>query len=351
MNASLEERARASLTLLEERVDAVVGHVTSLLATPPAMPTALRGAEDVVVTGVGAAAGPARHLAALLATTLRARFVPVSAFAEGGVGPRSSLVLFSQHLSPNARLVLARATGAARIVLVTSASPDEVDGATDARVRARLDLVTHPPADERGTLLRVTGPAVASVLAILLAEAAGVAVDRSALARVPEVLARAPERFALATAEVRVAHAWERPLAVVTAGELGHASRAIAWKLLEGLSVAEPPACDVLEIAHGPFQQFYRGEMCLVALTAGRDRALVDRLAAMLDPARHTLLVLPSDLPRALAPIEHDALANQLVLAGLRARPRDLTRWDGQGLDGPLYELGAAEDPLSRADA
>lgn len=348
----MDDRARASLTLLEGRVGAVASHVAALLASPPAPPTALADAEDVTVTGVGAAAGPARHLAALLAARRRARFVPVSTFAHGAGSARGTLVLFSQHLSPNAKLVLARAGDAARIVLVTAASAPEIEAATDPAIRARLEIVPHAPQEERGTLLRVTGPAVATVVAVLLARSADVHVDDAALARLPDILRDAPARFARVTEGTRVASAWERPLAVVTAGELGHTARAVAWKLLEGLAVAEPPAWDVLEIAHGPFQQFFAREMCLVALATPADRPLLDRLSAMLAPDRHALLVLPSELPPALAPVEHDALANELVLAGLRARPRDLARWDGQGLDGPLYELGATpEGGLSRSGA
>ncbi len=316
------------MDVVASRVASIPPLVEALVRHPPPLPSLV--AREVIVTGIGAAAGPARYLAALLRT---ARYVPVSAFANGELESGSTLVLFSQHLSPNARLVLANAGAAARVVVVTSAHEDDVRGAGGARVES----VRLPPEDERGMLLRVTGPAVAMAAAALLAREAGAPIDPAALARVPDVLSRALETHFSGDL---VTAALEGPLAVVTAGEHGVA-RAIAWKLLEGWSVPEPPTWDVLEIAHGPFQQLYARPACLVVTTTRASEALASRLASMLVPERHALVLLASDLPPSLAPIEHDALANQLLLAGLRARPRDLFAWDGQGLDRPLYDLGA----------
>ena len=103
-----------------------------------------------------------------------------------------------------------------------------------------------------------------------------------------------------------------------------------------------------MRIAHGPFQEFYGGEILLVALErSGDERALWDRLETMLVPGRHTLVRLRSPLPRALAPIDHTAQVMELVCRALRHAPRDLATWPGSGLDAPLYALG--EEPKGDA--
>jgi fructoselysine-6-P-deglycase FrlB-like protein len=347
VTARPEERARASVSVLEQRMAAIPALVAELLAAPPALPS-LREARDVVVVGIGASAGPARYLATLLACggtsqfEGRARFVPVSAFATGRPAAGASLVLFSQHLSPNARLVLARSSDAERIVVVTSSSRAEVEALLpDARVDV-VQLAPGQPVVERGMLLRVTGPAIANVGAVLLAREAGVAIDADELARVPEVLAGAPARLAAACDDASIAACLDSPLAIVASGEHGPLARAIAWKFLEGWSVPEPPVWDLLEVAHGPFQQLYGHPGCVLAIVGSEaaDGDLTSRLRSMLVPSRHVLVTMAAVLPRELAHVEHGALGDALLLAGLRARPRDLAAWDGQGLDGPLYDVG-----------
>src|SRR5581483_1105171 len=112
-----------------------------------------------------------------------------------------------------------------------------------------------------------------------------------------------------------------------------------AW--LEGLCAPEPPSWDVLQVAHGPFQEIFEREITLLALErTGVGADLFDRLARMLVPERHALVRLRSSLPAPLAAIEHHALTCELVHRALRARPRDLAAWPGSGCDAPLYDVG-----------
>lgn len=331
------EHARESVEIVAARVASVPARVAELLAAPPSL-SPLRG--EVVVAGIGAAAAPARHLASLLAPVpgVCARHVPVSSFASGAPSRGRTLVLFSQHLSPNARLVLGRAADAARIVVVGSTTADEVRA---AGAPPHVEIVTLPPEDERGMLLRIAGPAIATAAALLLAIDAGLEVDPAALARVPALLSRAGEAARAAATDETFEALLAGPTGIVTFGDAACSGRALAWKLLEAWSVPEPPTWDVLEVAHGPFQQLHRGPASLVALLPGEPRVvgLRDRLATMLVPGRHRLVTLASELPWPLSALEHDQLGSELVLRGLRARPRDLRTWDGQGLDRPLYDV------------
>jgi creatinine amidohydrolase len=315
---------------------------------------AAAGGERFVVTGIGASEGPARYTAALLRTALGARprsvaFAPLSTFADAPLGQPArdaTLVIFSQGVSPNARLALRHARHASRAILFTSVSGDGASSSAShpERAVARFrddggDVIVLPPAREVGTLVRVLGPACAMLAGAMLAGAARAEDADALVAAVESAAARAAQAMrALGDAPLggRIAF-----VTVGGHGELCHAARN-AW--LEALCAPEPPTWDVLQIAHGPFQEFFESEIVLVALDlhgeGEGERVLWARLERMLAPDRHRLVRLCSSLPRALAAIDHLALSLELVCAALRARPRDLGCWPGSGRDGPLYDYG-----------
>lgn len=305
-----------------------------------------RTGEAFVVTGIGASEGPARAMAALLRATwgVRATFLPLSAFlvrsarAHGDV-----LVVFSQSLSPNARLALRRAREFARTVVFTSASAQEDLERILAGARARV--VTLPSkggrardaiAKEDGTLVRLLGPASA-MLAAALWTGASHAADLPALL---EAIRTAPARAREATGAVTDAEL-EGRVALVTAGGYGEMCVGVSTYWLEALYAPRPPVLDVLELAHGPFQSFYDASIVLVTLEGAGpvETQVFDRLARMVVPERHRLVRLTSALPPPLAPLDHLMQVHELVCRAARARPRDLAEWPGRGRDGPLYDI------------
>lgn len=338
MTAGSEEARGAEETraLLAARVAGTPALLDLLLGQPPRF-AGLEGAAGarVVTTGVGCSEGPARLLAGLLAGLgVRSRFVPLSCFVDGApAGDR--LVVFSQGLSPNATLALGAAGRYARALLLTSLP--STDRRLSAHAEAGLEVVTLPPPAEDGLLLRVQGPAVASLAAWL---AAGQIADELGLPwlRPAGGLGAAIDA---ARGRVQAPDSWpEGPLALVTAGEHGALCRGLTSPLVEGLLVPEPPVWDLLSVAHGPFQQFYDGPMTLLALSGPETPpGLLDRLATMLVPGRHALLRLAATLPGPLGLLEHQAQLAALLIEGLRRRPRDLARWPGQGCDAPLYGI------------
>ncbi|MGH7895375.1 MAG: creatininase family protein, partial [Candidatus Binatia bacterium] len=136
--------------------------------------------------------------------------------------------------------------------------------------------------------------------------------------------------------------ALEAPLAFVTTGSYGALVTNLQYKVLEGMLRPLPPVWDALQHAHGPFQQGFDGHATLIALARsdapGEDEALA-RLAAILDPERHTLIRLRASLPGVLALFEHEAMLNTLMLRHIEAHAVDQTSWPGRGTEAPLYEL------------
>nr|MCU0684246.1 hypothetical protein [Polyangiaceae bacterium] len=163
------------LELLASRCRGVASVLAATAASPPPDLPGARGAGlRWLVTGIGASEGPARFLVHLLRTELglRARFAPLSSFLpERDAPPADALVIFSQGLSPNARLALERASAYERALLVTGLEPDaHAPPASPARTLADyqargLGIWCHPPPSEDGLLLRVQGPAAATLTA------------------------------------------------------------------------------------------------------------------------------------------------------------------------------------------
>ncbi len=308
---------------------------------PPALPDELTAARRWVVTATGASEGPARMFAwALRRHAGRcAEFVALSSFAAGAAPGGDALVVFSQELSPNARLGLASRGAYAHTVLVT-ATPDHPDvraAALDGTV-----VCAHPPSQEPSLLLRVLGPAAATVVALRLAERVAGAPGSIVPPPLWEAVPAAVERAFGETLGDAAARPLDGPLALVTAPDGADAAHGLRWKWLEGAGTCDPPCWDVLQFAHGPWQHVVDRPFTLVALEPAHPptRALFDRLGSMLDPARHALVRLRAELASPASFFEHDARMNALVCATHARLARDLVRWPGLGADGPLYNLG-----------
>jgi len=336
------------LALLRARVASIAGllpRVPEALAAAPDAALALASSRRLIASGVGLSEGPARALVALAREEGRdARFVPLSAFAraEPPGGRDAQLVLFSQGLSPNARMALAHAGAyAAPPVLVTSV----------ARAPAGVLALRLPPAAEDRLLLRVVGPAVATyavacVVAPELAARHGAAVA-AAYARGGQ---DGDDRRGCGDGRVELAcltlaAAPTRPVAFVTAAACDpELLFGLRWKVLEALRVNDPPVWDVLQIAHGPVQSFWDAPLTLIALERAGDvagDALVDRLAGAL-AERHALIRLRARLPGALALFEWDAALDHALLEALARAALPLDTWAGGPVDAALYAVDRA---------
>jgi creatinine amidohydrolase len=353
-DASVDRGHTASRQLLARRIAQLPTALARCFDVPL---QARRPLPRVAITGAGGSEGPARLLQWQLSsqTEVAARFVPLSAFAPGAPSPAArdeQLVVFSQGLSDNARLALARHRDFAAATLFTSTAPDDAaaPGSAAAVVaeaqRDGTEVVHHPPDDEAGLLLRVVGPA-----------AAALAAWRWSSRRWSKRPDAPPALEPLLEAHARGAGMAERlptllgvtaldrptPIALVSFGVDRDAYHGLRWKLLEGLGVPDPPVWDVLQVAHGPFQQFYGQPLLLCALHDPRrphHRELLARLDDMLVHSRHQLVPLASHSDGSYAWFEHDAQVNALLLHQLARCPRDLVAWPGKGEDASLYGFG-----------
>jgi hypothetical protein len=325
-----------SAVYIRDAMDRLPAALAGALEVP--LPSLSEPVRRVLSTGIGLSEGPARLLASLLTGAgVCARFCVTSQVAEES---RSGdlLVVFSQGLSPNARLALGDEVRPTARWLVTSIDPTRAAPA-DAQVLqgclARgVRPIVVPPAVERGTLVRLVGPTVAALTAMRLA--ASISGD----AALAEQLLRAPQCY---RALPRAAGLDDAALGLVAVGmqpEWLHPQR---WKLLETLRGDDPPVWEVLQFAHGPLQAFFERRLTLLVFEANAPSPLVERLERTLHPTRHRLMRVSSRLAPALAFFEHSATLDALLLEAVQARGCDLFEWPARDGDGPLYDLGKSD--------
>ena len=308
----------------------------------------LREVRSFVTTGVGSSAAHARFLAHLLADRLRlpVRFVPVSELAIPRGREDEVLFVFSQGLSPNAGLALDGAQRWKRIVLSTAAR----DGVADLE-RTGVVVRRFEEPDEFGTLVRIIGPMCGYWTAVRIARELGTrlgAGDALPAVGIDEVCER------IADAAPDVDPGWfDSDIAFLTSGTYGELTTNLRNKVLEGWLRPLPPVFDVLEMAHGPFQQAWPREVTFLLLSradAPGERELVTRLRSMLDAGRHRLIALDARLPGPFAIFEHEAKLDFLLLDFIRSRHVDPADWPGRGEDEPLYGVGAGAAATRRLE-
>jgi creatinine amidohydrolase len=334
--------ASRSVVYMQEAIAALPAALARALEVP--LPELAAPVKRVLTTGIGLSEAPARILAALLVDAgVCARFCVTSRVAHESRA-EDLLVVFSQGLSPNARLALGDGSAARQRWLVTSIEPERDDCADAAYLRGCVQRgvvpIVLPVGVEIGPLVRFKGPLLGAALAMRLGAALGhdAPLGRS-LSRIPECYRILP--LEPASVELPLDDA---PLALVSVGmqpEWVHAHR---WKLLETLLRGDPPVWEALQFAHGPLQSCYEQHLTLLLFEAGRSATepspLPERLVRTLHPARHRVLRLSSALPAPLAFFEHAATLDALLLRAVERSGRDLFEWPARGGDGPLYDLG-----------
>jgi len=296
------------------------------------------GSGSVVLTGVGMSECVARFAEAVFRYERLGHVtcLPLSSFVSEDVKAQGqALVVLSQGLSPNAQLALSRARDFSTAVLVTSLP------ATDERVAPFAagggTVWTLPLEAEGGFLTRMQGPLATALAMLRLGFHGG--------GRPPPDLSGLPAKVDAAL-QLGLGLAREWPLDVRRAPLLatGWYARCLdlfAWAWMETWWVEPPPTWDVLQTAHGPWQQLSPRKETLLALTRPDDVPdLWPRLGAMLSPQQR-LVKLRATLPAPWCWFEHAAWVLGLLVGVLERAPVDLSAWPGRDGDRPLYELGS----------
>ncbi len=338
--------------LLAERLALIPGILSDMLARGPVpLNDQTLAGRRFIITGTGSSEAHARYLATLLNlhTDRSAAYLPLSGFVDAPSAnfTGKTLVVFSQGVSPNAQIALARSTDFEHLILFTAATPETAEAAGKPD-RARLlrgildsggELVEFPLAEEYTTLIRFVGP-LAGYLACL--QFAGqFPQSRAPLPCIETLLplldARAPT--ALREAMCNLPSAFSTGFNLITAAPISDYAQNLACKFMEGLFWTCPSISDFLQFAHGPFQQMTAHPKPVLILQGNGpgEAEMVNRSVDMLRGVGASAYVVAIDAPPLLSIFGFEAALNDAVFAAMRHLRIDQVNWPGKGRDDQLY--------------
>ena len=343
--------------LIAERVSVAPELVAAMLARPfPARCQDDLRIRRVVATGIGSSEAQARYFVWLLNTftDVPACFVPLAEFMEPFQPVAGcTLAVFSQGLSANAAFALRQADRFAHTVGFTAATekgqrsvgrPERADLLAWLRSQG-AEIVPFPVEDEYTVLIRLIGPVCGLVAAHQFVES----LPGSRLEPLADVGGQIQEwANGAAAAELRAAlradsPAWATGGLVLLPAPLSEFSQNVACKFVEGLFWAAPAMVELMQFAHGPFQQLARAPrpVCLVEGARAADRQLARGAAIMLESIGIRPVVLPLSCPAAHAPIALELILNPIFRDLIVHFGVNQVEWPGKGLDGPIYQLSS----------
>lgn len=338
----------ATIELMKQRIAAVPD---ALVETLYASDLTIDWAAPVIVTGLGSSQCAARLLAGLLTARcgMPALFVPMTDFYCGSHARGKTLVVFSQGLSANAHIALARRQDYQHCALVTSATEAGLQAAGKSTALELLrslqaegaTLIRHPLEDEYTLLPRFIGPACALATAIAMAQACA-QVNGSLPS--PATLR---EAFDDALATASNAQEWVNDFAALP--EWNFCGAAVAHcgnlqaKVMECLFVRLPQARDWLEFSHGAFQANCNqpSPQWLFTDSSAAQAELLLQLKPLYQQNPYPLRIIRSPLGFPFNLLYYELFLNQVVLAAVEQQSLDLIEWPGKGRDGAGYNLSA----------
>lgn len=346
----------AGHSLLAERTIAIPDHIAALGKEFPARDRRHPAPRRVVATGIGSSEAHARYLVWLLNryTPVPAEFAPLGSFVEASVKNFGdcTLAVFSQGVSSNARIALERQAEFAHLVLFTSSTPAGLrasgkSGRADFLDRLMLggaEIVPFPIEDEYTILIRVIGPALGFLAARLWAGG----LPGSRLSGQPEAVAAAAS--AAYGVGVEAGMKWSglfrgdefrNGFVMPVSPVISEYSQNLSCKFVEGVFRPAPAMMDLLQFAHGPFQQLAAAPRPVVVLHRANEteRDLLRRIREMCASIPLKCVATENGLqsPDDLLVFETEGLFWPSIYDAIVRLGVDQVRWPGKGQDGPLY--------------
>ncbi len=334
----------AGLELLAERIGALPGYFRGLFSHSCTGPG---DCSRIAATGLGSSEAHARYLVSLCQryASVSARFIPLADFVHPPNASRDALVVFSQGLSQNTRLVFQAGASFDRTILFTAASLDGLI-ASGKQDRAKLfstllaggaEIVPFPLADEYTILVRVIGPACGFLAARLWSQGLPgqrlPPLDETSWNTWVNCLRPPVDWF------IQNAAALSAGFVILAPGLVVESGYNLVSKFVEGLFWSAPTLLDYLSFAHGPFQQLAARPRPVVLFVgeSPQERDLAHRAWLMCRSIDVPTIEIPLPGCPSVAPILVEFLLNPILLAlatHLGVNQRD---WPGKGQDEPLY--------------
>eukprot|EP00055_Hartaetosiga_balthica_P018188 m.129992 g.129992 ORF g.129992 m.129992 type:complete len:869 (+) comp9466_c0_seq1:147-2753(+) len=319
----------------------------------PASPTTSSDPLRYIITGIGTSEAHAQYFVHLVKkyypTRVSIEFLPLTAFTKDLPSRTNGehLILVSQGLSPHAADV-AETWDKSKVTLVTAVTERNKDEKKAQLLKSVREaggvVVCMPLEDEYHTLVRIVGP-LCGYYAIYQHVC-------------PTKLLEIDRRHVFSTlvkAETKVPSAeWLECLAknsrIVMLGTHPFTSywRNLVYKLEEGPFISMVRATELLEFAHGPYQnmehQLLNGVgTCVIFLGCDSHPETLTQAKKML-VGRFPIWEITSSLREDLQILEMEAVLNHLILRLIKKNLIDQVSWPGKDRDKILYEHQANKE-------
>lgn len=331
--------------LWEERLRSVPGWLAQMRTEERPEPEALDRGAAIVCSGLGSSEGHARFCNTLLQKSgHRSRFMSVdTAFqGDGTVESGTTLIHFSQGLSPNAQILLRRRQWFGRVLLFTACTEESLTAAGKADRAALLrelqeagvELWPLAPAEEFTLLIRCLGPLDGYLEVMRAGSRLGFPAELPDAAALEQTLSEALREG------MELGGRMKTPLTVVLPGGIAEYAQNLGYKWVEGLFEEPPLVTDPLTLVHGGFQlRCHRPGDLLYLQCAGGGPDLAGRLEALWRKTGGAFFsaTAPWAEPAAILFFEH--LLNGVVWRRARDLGVNQIDWPGKGRDGEVYGL------------
>jgi len=338
------------LETLERRIDSIPHHLREAFDSPLPGSLVPPGVNKFVTTGIGSSEAHARYLAVLLnrSGVCSAEFLPTVSFYGLTIQPRrdTHLFVFSQGLSPNARIALNRRDRFAGMTLVTSSTAEgqrqagKEDRASllDTLQREGVSIIRYPMENEFEILPRVVGPICGYLTSWRIAESLGAPMGSLQLAPLlnPNPESTLPDTQSLNDCSRELLEGTD----FYFTNSTSLYAQNLSAKVLETVFRPPPRIRDVIDFAHGPFQanRVEPGHSWIFTADEPEEADLLDRLGPLFGKIENPTVVV-SPLPEPLAIFFYEHFLNRVVLQAAKAAGHDLVNWPGKGEDGEGYSL------------
>lgn len=326
--------------LLKERIERCGSVVSELLESPSIRRMAVLP-KYFIATGVGSSEAHAKFFVELINqhTPTNAEYQPLSYFlkAPGETYKDSTLVVFSQGLSPNAQIAIKQAKKFQQSVIFTSK-----EGTRDVN----QTIMDVPVESEFTLLLRVMGP-MAVYLAIIQfinshwEKSISACPQAELLSAIDQanskVLKKNASRFMKELAKGSI---------ILANSPTSAYAQNLAYKFTEGPFFPTPVITDYLSFSHGPFQQLVANPRPVILLKDNSKETdyLYKQLQPMLKVTKASVWEIASELPSPWNIIEYEAVLNHFILKATELVGADQINWPGKNQDASLYNVC---EPLS----
>jgi hypothetical protein len=304
-----------------------------------------------IVTGIGSSEAHARYLVSLANTHKigSAVYWPTTAFTVGQIPEgvdTSSLIVMSQGFSANARIACSFAEKFKKCVLFTAATPEALAQSNKPEALALwrelelvgTDFVATPEPEEYTILIRTVGP-LCGYAAILKWLSAFTGEYADALQGIPEVI-EAVCNVPQATI-AGLATSFLDGFEMNFVGSEQEYAQNLSYKRVEGIFGAQPIARELMQMAHGPFQQNFATakDQWIFSADTLEQRGLVRRLLPMFERLGSKSFEIVSPAAAPLSIFFFEMLMDRVLLEAIGDVGYSQVDWPGKGLDGEGYQL------------